>query len=279
MKHFFVAATLLFSGAAFAQQVNNTDSLQQVADSIRARQIADSLAKIAAHDARELKLLNDSIAKSEFSISYDVNIEAEAKNTIAETYNGAIKTLYVKGKKAKLKFVSLMRVQTVYFRYKSVNKNNVATVVKESGKEKYKFALSDERWKLFNKRFDSLRFELKVEDSTYILKRLCRKAIMTISPESNLIVYYLPGVKHEVLAAAEPLFASLPGVPLKYIFQKGNNKITYLATEINFLPIAESYFKEPNAGYQVKKFKPGAKIEKLSLTGEEGDDDGPEDEK
>lgn len=279
MKKLFIVALISFVPFCLLAQVNNsTDSLKHIADSITAKKIADSLLQKAKEDAKALQLLSDSISKNEFSISYDVNIVSEKSNTLAETYSGAVKTVYVKGKRAKLKFVSLMRVQTVYYRYKSANKNNVATIVKESGKEKYKFTLSEQRWKVFHKRYDSLQYTYDPNDSTYILGRLCRKARLAASAESNLTVYYLPGVKNQVLSSAEPLFANLPGMPLMYEFQKGNNKITYIASEINFLPIDESYFKEPTKGYNVKKFKPGSKIEKLVLDGDEKEDDGPEEE-
>lgn len=279
MKKLFIVALISFAPFCIFAQVNNSaDSLKHIADSIAAKKITDSLLQKAKEDAKALKLLNDSISKNEFSISYDINILPEKTNTIAETYNGAVKTVYVKGKRAKLKFVSLMRVQTIYYKYKSANKNNVATIVKESGKEKYKFTLSEQRWKVFNKRYDSLKYTFALGDSTYILGRLCRKAQLEVSPESSLTVYYLPGVKNPVLTSAEPLFASLPGIPLMYEFQKGNNKITYTASEINFLPIDETYFKEPTKGYTLKKFKPGSKIEKLVLDGDEKDDDGPEEE-
>lgn len=255
-------------------QQNNADSVKlSVADSLKQKHIQDSVMKIALADSLSLNKLADSVSKLPFSISYDIIINAEKQNSIAEAYNGAVKTIYVKDRRAKLKFVSLIRSQTIFFWYKSPYRQKVATVVKESGKEKYKFYLNEQIWKRFHRSHDSLNYIL-TSDSLYVLGYKCRKATLPLKEEASLVVYYAPGVKSQVLSAAEPLFGNLPGIPMLYEFRKGKNEITYAATEISFLAIPEAYFKEPTNGYKIRKFKPGAgKAEKLLLDDSEDDDD------
>lgn len=193
---------------------------------------------------------------TDFSITYDINIISNKKKTIAETYNGAVKSVYVKGNSVKLRLVSLMRIQNIYYKHHTTDTSAVAVIVKESGKAKYKFRLGKSNWALFNAKYASADIKLS-EDSLILLERVCKKAILTYPNGSSLIAYYVPGTKNEALAAAEPMFAGLPGIVLQYEYHQGKKGILYTASNISFEPLAVSHFTIPTKGYPTKKFAPG----------------------
>lgn len=194
--------------------------------------------------------------QKDFLITYDINITSNKKNTIAETYNGAVKSVYVKGNSVKLRLVSLMRIQNIYYKHHTTDTSAVAVIVKESGKAKYKFRLGKSDWELFNSKHSSLDIKLS-EDSLVILERVCKKAVLTYPDGSSLIAYYVPGTKNEALAAAEPMFAGVPGIVLQYELHQGKKGILYTASKISFEPLALSHFAIPGKGYPTKKFSPG----------------------
>jgi hypothetical protein len=201
----------------------------------------------------------DSFYTNNFFISYDINIVTNKKKSVAETYNGAVKTVFVKNNAVKLRLVSLMRIQNIYYTYKNADTNTVATIVKESGKNKYKFRLDQSDWQLFNKKYEGAAVELS-DDSLMILNRTCKKATLTLTDGTSLIAWYIPSVKNEALMAAEPMFAAIPGIVLQYEFHQGKKSILYTASEISFAALPSAYFVMPEKGYVRKKFAPGKTI-------------------
>ncbi len=215
----------------------------------------------------------------EFIISYAIVVKGDKGDGIAQTYNGGLKTAFVKNDLVRLRLVSLMRVQSIYFNNKKGLTTKVASVVKESGKERTLMFLNAKEWKKYNKKNDSIRCDIYKEDTLRILDQLCNKAILTLKDSSKLTVYYLPNAKNNTLAAAEPLFATVPGLVMKYIFEKGSKSIEYIATTLKFAPIASNVFVKPRKGYIVQKYRPnGISINTDDLNAEEEEDNETEEE-
>ncbi len=237
-----------------------------------------SNAQIAHHTKKTVGSI-PKINTKEFVISYAIVIKGDKGDGIAQTYNGGLKTAFVKNDLVRLRLVSLMRVQSIYFNNKKGLTTKVASVVKESGKEKALMILNAKEWKKYNKKNDSIRCEIFKDDTLRILDHLCNKAILTLKDSSKLTVYYLPDSKNKTLAAAEPLFASVPGLVMKYIFEKDAKSIEYTATTLKFAPIAATVFVKPSKGYIVQKYNPGgASVNTGELNAEDEDDNGTEEE-
>jgi hypothetical protein len=193
----------------------------------------------------------------EFVISYAIVVKGEKIGGIAETYNGGLKTAFVKNDVVRLRLVSLMRTQSVFFNNKKGLTKKVATVVKESGKEKAKMFLNAKQWKVFNAKNDSLQCEIFKDDTIRVLDLLCAKAIITTKDSSKLTVYFFPCVKNKTLAAVEPLFACVPGLVMKYTYTKDDKAIEYTATSLKAGRILPSTFTIPIGGYMIQKYNPG----------------------
>jgi hypothetical protein len=213
----------------------------------------------------------------EFIISYAIVIKGKKIDGIAESYNGGVKTAFVQNDKVRLRMVSLMRTQSIFFTNKKSITSKVATVVKESGKDKAKFYLSDKEWKIYNQKYDSNTCTFS-NDTLRILERLCTKAIITTKKGATLTVYYYPGAQNKALAAAEPVFSCIPGLVLKYIYTVGDKSIEYIATSVSRKPIAASVFNIPVKGYRLQKYRPGTKNVNVDDLNNDGVDDMPEGE-
>jgi hypothetical protein len=194
----------------------------------------------------------------EFVISYAIVVKGDKVNDIAETYNGGLKTTFVKNDIVRLRLVSLMRMQSIFYNNKKGLKQKNAAIVKESGKDRVKMYLNTKEWKKFNSKYDGIRCEIFKEDTIRILDKLCTKAIITTKDSTTLTTYFLPNLKSKALAAAEPLFASVPGLVMKYVYVKDEKSIEYTATSIKFAPIATSVFSIPSKDLLTVKYTPGA---------------------
>lgn len=189
---------------------------------------------------------------NEVVISYRISIETAKTNGIAESYNGGLKTVFIKGCSARVRFVSLMRIQNLYWLPKKTD--TTIAIVKESGKNKYKSYLTKELWQLHTKKYDSctLRF---YNDTVTILNFPCRKATVHLKDGRYLTVFFTDSIFSETYTQIEPVFAGIPGLVLYYEYFNKRGITKYTASAISFKPISPNVFFIPATGYQQKKYK------------------------
>ena len=190
----------------------------------------------------------------EFVISYGITVDGVKKKGLEQTYNGGLKTVFVKNDLVRIRLVSLMRMQSLYFNNKKWIKTNVASMVKESGKDKSILSFTTKEWQQFNSKNDSIHCDIYVDDTLTILDKLCNKAILTFKDSTKLTVYYLPGAKSKTLTAAEPIFNTVPGLVMKYNYEIKNKSVTYTAVDFKFAPLSNTIFITPKVGYIKLKF-------------------------
>jgi hypothetical protein len=247
-KHFFLQRLLILSAVFF---FNTTAAFAQT--------------KISSVDLK--------LPLREFIASYAIVVKGKKIDGIAESYNGGMKIAFVQNDKVRLRLVSLMRTQSIFFNNKKGITSKVAAVVKESGKEKARFYLNSKEWKIYNQKYDSNTCEIFKDDTLRILGKLCSKAIITTKKGAAITVYYYPGIKNNALTAAEPIFSCIPGFVMKYIYTVGDKSIEYTITSVSRKPIAASVFNIPVKGYKLQKYRPGIKNVNVDDLNNEGVDD------
>jgi len=189
----------------------------------------------------------------DITVSYSVELKSTKSNTgIGETYNGGVKTVFASGNKVRIRFVSLMRTQSIFL-FPENNANKTAAVTKESGKDKYKYYLSEEEWKQYNGKYDSITCQLTY-DSAVILNYPCRKAIVSLKDGRSIAVYYTDSINRKNFAQAEPLFSCIPGLVLQYEYRYKKGKVIYTATSISEEKIDPLVFRVPEKGVATRKF-------------------------
>jgi hypothetical protein len=187
------------------------------------------------------------------TIVYTLSTESSKKTSIEETYNGGTLALFINNKTARIRFVSLMRIQSMFFNVAEGNEKSKVYIFKESGKEKYKSVLKWPDWQNFNQSYNAATYEF-LEDSMVILKYNCKKVIITAANNRKVIAYYTKQFTNPIIAIAEPIFAGIPGVVLYYEYSEKKNKVKFTATDILTNPISKEVFKMPAKGYLTKKY-------------------------
>jgi GLPGLI family protein len=228
---FFFVLLLKFSIAQDSLQVKH-DSLQQ---------------------AKPLNNLPRKEINGDITVSYSAELKSNKSNTgIGETYNGGIKTVFVSGDKVRVRLISLMRTQSIFL-FPPDKIKRTAAVTKESGKNKYKYYLSEDEWKQYNSKYDSITCQLTY-DSAVILNYPCRKAIISLKDGRSIGVYYTDSIKRKNFAQAEPVFSCIPGLVLQYEYRYKKGKIIYTATSISEEKIDPLVFRIPVKGVATRKF-------------------------
>jgi GLPGLI family protein len=178
---------------------------------------------------------------SDLTISYALSIKAEKKNGIAESYNGASKTIFIGNNQVRSRLVSLMRVQSIFYKLHAGNRE-VVTLLKESGKERTKIDLTATEWKEYNRKYDDAVVELK-EDSVTIHGYVCKLAMVKLKDGRLLNVYYTSELQYPMLALVEPAFKDIPGLVLQYEYANEHAVFTYTVTGISKDKIDPEVFK------------------------------------
>lgn len=185
--------------------------------------------------------LPDTANKKHLIISYVLKIDADKKNGIAESYNGAIKTIFLSDSKARSRMVSLMRVQSLFY---VGNEGENITMVKESGRESYKKNINQTEWQQMNKKYAEAVYEF-LEDSIQVLNYDCKKVIVKLKDGKEVVAYYTSLIRNDNFAKVEPAFAGIPGIVLKYVYKNEDAEFIYAATDISFAIPGPEIYKIP----------------------------------
>ena len=244
MRGFFLllSVTLYFTEGIFAQQ-NVPDTAQKATSYLTT---ADSL-------------LTDSLNKYDFTIQYEIVTEMGKRRSVADTYNGALKTLYVTDDKVKMKLTSLMRTQSLIFFQNPTTERRKAILIKESGKDKYLINISAQNWPIYSKTELYVTPTAVAGDTALVMGIKCPAYEMALPDGKKLKAYILKDVDRPSLKKSEPFLELFPGLALKYdIIGTNNQVVSYVAKEVNFLPIPSEIFKIP-VGFKQRKYvnKPG----------------------
>lgn len=201
-------------------------------------------------------------ASRQLTISYNIIVLNSSKKTgVEESYNGGNKTVFITGNKARLRLVSLMRIQSIFL-YPADSKKKTATIVKESGNAKYKMNLTAAEWAALNSKYDSVTCEA-TEDTLTFLNYSCKKVILHLKDERTITAWYSPDLK-PIPKNIEPAFACVPGLVLHYEVSAKKKSLVFTVASINTKPVDPAIFNIPVKGYKLKKLCsncPGTEVE------------------
>lgn len=197
-------------------------------------------------------------SKTNTAIVYDLLI-TKNKNSVGieETYNGGTRVVFISKNKARIRLVSLMRMQSIFFDYDK-GKLKKATIIKESGKNKYLMRLNPAEWKKYNKKYDSLTCDTSFTDSLVVAGYPCRKAVITLEDEKQVTVFYSDSLRlpNDFI---EPLFRCIPGVVLQYEFTSKKGTVMFKAAQVTHQNFEPKIFTIPSKGVAVRKYYPDRK--------------------
>ena len=187
---------------------------------------------------------------SEGSIVYNVAVNTNDPNPkLADGFDGATNTIYIKGKLSRSELVSVFGTQSTIIDGKTGN----VEVLKEYGEKKYMISMTPADWIEANQKYDSVTFSYQDEYKT-IAGYSCRKAIGKLRNGETFIVYYTPDLIPEN-QNFQYSNRTLPGLALEYESNLGKNKVVFSASKVSFDPVPASKFDLPKTGFRRMTYK------------------------
>ncbi len=187
---------------------------------------------------------------SEGSIVYNVVVNTNDPNPkLADGFDGATNTIYIKGKLSRSELVSVYGTQSTIIDGRTGNVN----VLKEYGDKRYMIRMTPEDWVEANQKYDSATFTHENEYKT-IAGYNCRKAIGKLKNGETFVVYYTTELIPEN-QDFQYCNKSLPGLALEYESNLGKNKVIFSASKISFDPVPASKFDLPKSGFRIMTYQ------------------------
>jgi GLPGLI family protein len=168
---------------------------------------------------------------------------------LADGFDGATNTIYIKGKLSRSELVSVFGTQSTIID----GRTGHVDVLKEYGEKKYMISMTPADWIEANQKYDSVTFTY-LDEYKMIAGYNCRKAIGKLRNGESFIVYFTT----EIIPENQNFQYSnrtLPGLALEYESNLGKNKVIFSASKISFDPVPASKFDLPKTGFRVMTYK------------------------
>lgn len=130
-------------------------------------------------------------------------------------------------------------------------------VIRELGSQKILVPLNRENWAETNAKFQNLTYAF-LKDSMELIGFKCSRANAILNDSTVVDVFYTSEISTEN-PEVDSQFGALPGMGLEFSYTKGNTKVVYTATSINFDPVPIQKFDIPNSGYRVLSYEESKK--------------------
>jgi GLPGLI family protein len=183
---------------------------------------------------------------TEGTVVYNILVNTNGKDPkIADGFDGATNTIFIKGKSSRSELVSLYGTQSTIIN----GKTGSVTVLKEYGDKKFMIIMSPEDWIDANKKYDNVEFSYENE-SKVIAGYKCQKAVGKLKNGESFIVYYTTELIPDN-QEFEYSNRSLPGLALEYESSIGDNKVIFTAASVSFNPVPMAKFDLPGKGFRI----------------------------
>jgi GLPGLI family protein len=184
---------------------------------------------------------------SEGTIIYSIKIKnIDKANTIIDS---ATSTIYLKGPLSRTDMVNSLGNETTIYNAKTGS----AVILKQYSGQKLMITLTKEnRDNKYNK-YDGIIFKPATETKN-IKGYVCKQAIAQLKNGTTFSVYYTPDI-NVVNKEYDPVFKTLPGLPIQYEFVKGNLSFSYTISSLDFNTISSVKFDIPKSGYRVMTYE------------------------
>lgn len=196
---------------------------------------------------------------TELTLVYDASVSSgNAEPKMADAFDGATSTLYLKGNLSRLEMNSALFSSTTIHDSKS----GTATVLREVSGQKLMIRMSAENWKEKNRRYENMVFT-NTGETKDIAGYKCQKAEAKTADGATFTVYYTTDLVPEN-RDYDYQFRSLNGLPLEYILNRGKMTIKYTVSKISLNPVPASKFDLPQSGYRVMTYEESKKINSMN---------------
>jgi GLPGLI family protein len=184
---------------------------------------------------------SDSTETTDLVISYSISISnGKKKTSVADMYDGGSKTFFLSRNQARIRLVSLMRIESIFF-LPAADSSTMVYQVKESGRKPNRLSFTETAWRTYNNKYDSARSELVAADTKEIMGYPCKKAILHLADGRTLSCYYTDRLP-PLPSLYDPAFSHLPGLVLEYSYSYKGGTATYTAISFKYDKISPGIF-------------------------------------
>lgn len=183
---------------------------------------------------------------TEATLVYNMSVETgSGEPKIADMFDGATTTIYLKGNKSKTELVSsLGREATIYDAT-----SGTGVILKDYSGQKLMITLAAANWAQNNSKYEGIVFQ-NTGETQKIAGFNCKKAIAKLKNGESFTVYYTTDV-NLANKSYDAQFKTLPGLPVQYEMQTSKLKLKFTLASISYNPISASEFEIPTSGYRV----------------------------
>lgn len=191
---------------------------------------------------------------SDLTIIYDAVISTGTMEPrLADAFDGATTTVYLKGNLSRSEMVSaLARFTTIHD-----SRNGTGVVLQELGGQKLLIRMTADDWKDKNRKYEGIRF-VTTDETKMLAGYQCKKAVAELKDGSSFVVYYTEDIIPEN-NEYNGQFRGLKGLPLEYELQQGKLTIRYVVSQVLLNPVPVSRFDIPKSGYREMTYEESRK--------------------
>jgi GLPGLI family protein len=191
---------------------------------------------------------------SDITLSYDITVETNnEKPSMANMFNGATTTVYIKGNSHRTEAVNSLGTSTTIYDGKGKN----AVILKEYGAQKLLVRLTPQNWLASNKNNDAIKFVKGTEIKT-IAGYNCTKSVAKLDDGSEIIAY---STKDIIIENKDynAQFKSIDGLVLEYEFTVKTMKIINTVSKVTIATVNPAKFEIPKTGYREMTYEESIK--------------------
>lgn len=191
---------------------------------------------------------------ADITIVYDAVINTgAAEPKLADAFDGATTTVYLKGNLSRSEMVSALASFITIHDARS----GAAVVMQEVGGQKLLIRLTSDDWKDKNRKYEGIKFTNTTETKT-LAGYTCKKAVATLKDGTSFTVFYTTDIVPEN-TDYNSQFNGLNGLPLEYELTQGSLNIRYVVAQVNLNPVPVSKFDIPKTGYREMTYEESKK--------------------
>jgi GLPGLI family protein len=195
---------------------------------------------LISYSADAQKMLNEG------TLVYNMSVETgSGEPKIADMFDGATTTIYLKGDKSRTELVSsLGREATIHDA-----SAGTGVILKDYSGQKLMITLTAANWAENNSKYEGIVFE-NTGGSQKIAGFNCKKAIAKLKNGGSFTVFYTTEVNLSN-KSYDAQFKTLPGLPVQYEMESGKMKLKFTLASVDFNTVSASKFEIPTSGYRV----------------------------
>lgn len=182
---------------------------------------------------------------TEATIYYDVVINTSNENPkAADMLDGATSIIYIKGAFNRSDFISSLGSQSTIYDGKA----GTAVNIREYGNKKFMITYTAKEWKTANKKYDGITYKFENVYKT-ISGYKCQKAVGSLTDGTAFTVYFTRDLI-PVNSDFQYFNKNLPGLAMQYDASRGDRKVTYTVSNIEFSAVPLAKFDIPKSGFR-----------------------------